>query len=344
MTSGGAPKCATVPDPTVQLGAAPSGPQRAGALHDQRSIRKQTKTRVQVCPFLPAAFRIPGNPGDGCKADRIVGGMTTRTVRSVTRAEKISLMDMAGTTPCGPQPGSKGNEYAGPKNPPHRQGLQKGLKSHTEGGKGEALVERKLECKKWRKALRKLRFRRSNVLHCKRAVNRARVGAKSRFRRPTTATRSTASRQLPGSGACPRAKRGHWLTPASSQHSGSPAALSYVPARPPSGRHGVGTKPSGVTNIRSTSMKSCASENRSGNVSCANPISVQICILIGCPRERARRGKKQIKTEIRAACGQWAAGREAARAPCSRYSRSRYRRLPGLNWKTDCPGQICDWS
>jgi hypothetical protein len=36
------------------------------ALHDLRSIRKQKQSRVQVRPFLPAAFRkTPGNPGNG---------------------------------------------------------------------------------------------------------------------------------------------------------------------------------------------------------------------------------------------------------------------------------------
>jgi hypothetical protein len=58
------------------------GPERPAARRcaTRSAIDPETnKTRVQVCPFLPAAFRIPGNPGDGCKADRIVGGMTTRT-------------------------------------------------------------------------------------------------------------------------------------------------------------------------------------------------------------------------------------------------------------------------
>jgi hypothetical protein len=122
MTSGGAPKRATVPDPTVRLGAALSGPQRAGALHDLRSIRKQTNSRVQVSPFLPAAFR-PRQPRERLQGrsyrqrdDNPNQSVCERSRKNPLKHDgspfhqgSLPCAEMAGPTPCGLQVSPKGN-------------------------------------------------------------------------------------------------------------------------------------------------------------------------------------------------------------------------------------------
>ena len=101
----------------LQSGSAPSAtPAQPGT---------ETKTRVQVCPFLPAAFRIPGNPGDGCKADRIVGGMTTRTGRSV-REPKKSLNGHGGDNAMRTPSGFEGKRVRGAEKPSPSSGASEG--------------------------------------------------------------------------------------------------------------------------------------------------------------------------------------------------------------------------
>lgn len=112
---------------------------RAGALHDLRSIRKQTNSRVQVRPFLPVTFRTPGTPpGDGSKA----GSGRRRDDqphRLILRESRKNLStDMAGSTPCGLQVSSKGSEYAGLRPSPW-SGASRWVLPHTEGGKGGAM-------------------------------------------------------------------------------------------------------------------------------------------------------------------------------------------------------------
>jgi hypothetical protein len=90
----------------------PERSQRAGCATRSTIDPETNNSRVQVRPFLPAAFRIPGNPGDGCKADRIVGGMTTRTVRSV-REPKKSLDGHGGANAMRTPSGFEGKRVRG---------------------------------------------------------------------------------------------------------------------------------------------------------------------------------------------------------------------------------------
>src|SRR5258708_347761 len=141
MTSGGAPKRATVPGPTVRIGASPkvrSAPVRY--MICDRSGNKQ---------FAGSGGPIPSRGLQNTRQPR--GRLQGRSYRRrddnphrsiCERAEKISQWTWWGQRHAGPNGFERKTSTRGRNALPVVRGFSR-VKSHTEGGKGGALVERK---------------------------------------------------------------------------------------------------------------------------------------------------------------------------------------------------------
>jgi len=69
---------------------------------------KQNKIRGSGVPIPPAAFRTPGNPGNGCKAESCRRRDDNPNRQILRASRKNRSTDMVGTTPCGLHDGSEG--------------------------------------------------------------------------------------------------------------------------------------------------------------------------------------------------------------------------------------------
>ena len=145
---------ATVPDPKVWLSAARmsrSAPVRYTIC--DRSGNKQIRG-FRCAHSFPRPSDVRATPGNGCKADRIVSGMTTRSDRSVRRTEKIvsaavlsketglPKAERGGANATRTSNGVRRETSTRGNSPLHRQELQVG-EPHTEGGKGQAMALKK---------------------------------------------------------------------------------------------------------------------------------------------------------------------------------------------------------
>jgi hypothetical protein len=140
-----------------------AGPRKSGLGRPERAAARRCATRSAIdpetnkcagsgVPFLPAAFRRPGNPRERLQG-RSYRQRDDHPIRSICETSRRNRLDHGGALKGEPKfrgrtrrgqrradstTSSKGSEYAGPQ--PSPSSGASGWIAHTEGGKGGAMA------------------------------------------------------------------------------------------------------------------------------------------------------------------------------------------------------------